>query len=114
MKKNDSLVVLWSSGDRDVALKMVFMYTYNAKLHNWWENIIFIVWGSSEKLLTEDKELQEYLKKMLDADIRVEACRACSDMYGVSEKLRDLGVDVKYMGIPLTDYIKEDLKIITF
>ena len=114
MEKKDPLVVLWSSGDREVALKMVFMYTYNAKLHGWWEDIIFVVWGPSEKLLSEDKELQEYLKKMLEAGINVEACKACSDMYGVSEKLKKLGVNVKYMGTPLTDYIKEDLKIITF
>ena len=29
--KPDKLMVLWTSGDRDVALKMVFMYTLNAK-----------------------------------------------------------------------------------
>ena len=39
-----SLVVLWTSGDREVALKMVFMYTLNAKLKGWWEEVILIVW----------------------------------------------------------------------
>ncbi|MBW2077553.1 MAG: DsrE family protein, partial [Deltaproteobacteria bacterium] len=29
--KPDTLVVLWSSGDREVATRMVFMYTLNAK-----------------------------------------------------------------------------------
>ena len=28
----DKLVVVWTSGDREVALKMVFMYTINSKL----------------------------------------------------------------------------------
>ena len=114
MSVKSKLVVVWSSGDREVALKMVFMYTFNAKKHGWWEDITFIVWGPSEKLLAEDKELQNYLKKMFDVGIQVEACKACSDMYGVSESLADLGVDVRYMGVPLTEYIKEDLKIITF
>ena len=107
-------MVVWTSGDREVALKMVFMYTFNAKKHGWWDDITFIVWGPSEKLLAEDVELQDYLKKMFDVGIRVEACKACSDMYGVSESLSDLGVDVKYMGVPLTEYIKEGLKVITF
>ena len=40
---SDKLIVLWTSGDRDVALKMVFMYTYNAKKLKWWEDITFIV-----------------------------------------------------------------------
>jgi hypothetical protein len=114
MSGDAKLVVVWSSGDREVALKMVFMYTFNAKKHGWWDDITFIVWGPSEKLLAEDEELQNYLRKMFDVGIRVEACKACSDMYGVSESLAALGVDVKYMGIPLTEYIKEDLKVITF
>ena len=114
MSKNSKLVVVWTSGDREVALKMVFMYTFNAKKRGWWDDITFIVWGPSEKLLAEDKELQDYLKKMFDVGVRVEACKACSDMYSVSESLENLGVDVKYMGVPLTDYIKEDLKVITF
>ena len=114
MTKKNPLVVIWTSGDREVALKMVFMYTYNAKLRGWWDDIIFIVWGPSEKLLAEDKELQNYLKKMLETGIVVEACKACSDMYGVSDQLEKLGVDVKFMGVPLTDYLKGDMKTITF
>jgi hypothetical protein len=113
-EKKENLVVVWSSGDREVALKMVFMYTYNAKVKGWWKDITFIVWGPSAKLLSQDREIQNYLKKMMDAGISVEACKACSDMYGVSETLEALGVDVKYMGEPFTDYLKEDRKVITF
>jgi hypothetical protein len=41
----DSLVVLWTSGDREVALNMVFKYTLNSKLKNWWSEVRLIVWG---------------------------------------------------------------------
>jgi hypothetical protein len=108
------LVVLWTSGDREVALKMVFMYTFNAKKYQWWEDITFIVWGPSAKLLSEDQELQNNIKKMVDAGIKVKACKGCSDQYGVSEKLEALGITVLYIGKELTDYIKEDRKILTF
>lgn len=41
----NELVVLWTSGDREVALKMVFMYTLNSKLKGWWKDVTLIVWG---------------------------------------------------------------------
>jgi hypothetical protein len=100
------LVVVWTSGDREVAIKMVYMYTYNAKKNGWWDNIRFIVWGPSSKLLSEDKELQDYTQKMKDAGVEVFACKACADMYGVSEKLEELGLEVKYIGKDLTEMLQ--------
>jgi hypothetical protein len=110
----DRLVVLWTSGDRDVAMNMVFMYALNAKRAGWWEDVTFIVWGPSAKLLSGDAELQAELVKMKEAGIVLEACIACADRYGVTEKLRTLGVDVKGMGKPLTAYIKEGRRVLTF
>jgi hypothetical protein len=109
----DKLVVLWTSGDREVALKMVFMYTYNAKKFEWWNDITLLVWGPSQKLLTEDAELQEYVKKMIADGIEVLACKGCADQYGISEKLKEIGVTVRYTGKDLTNFIKER-HLITF
>ena len=108
------LLVLWTSGDRDVALKMVFMYTNAAKNKGWWDEIRLVVWGPSSKLLSEDDELQEYIKKMKDSGVELLACKACADSYGVSEKLEELGIDVKYMGMPLTSMLKSDWISMTF
>lgn len=113
-KKEGHLIVLWTSGDVEVAKNMVFMYTLNAKLHGWWDEITFIVWGPSSKVLIQENELQTQIKKFIDEGIKVEACRACADNYGVADQLSTLGIDVKYMGEPLTDYIKSDDKVITF
>ena len=116
MKKNsqlNQLIVLWTSGDKEVALNMVFMYTLNAKKRGWWNEICLIVWGPSAKLLSEDTELQEYLSRIRAEGVRLEACKSCTDRYGVSEKLEKLGIDVRYMGIPFTEYLKEDYKMIT-
>jgi hypothetical protein len=105
----DELVVLWTSGDREVALKMVFMYTFNSARFKWgWNHVTLIVWGPSAKLLTVDAELQEYLHKMKEAGVKVLACKKCSDLYGVTKDLRHLGIEVKYMGKPLTQYLRED------
>jgi hypothetical protein len=111
----DALVVLWSSGDREVATKMVFMYTLNAKRRDWWKNVTLIVWGPSAKLLTQDSQLQDRIKEMREAGVSLLACKACSDSYGVSESLEKLGIDVKYMGEPFTEILKDNRqKVITF
>lgn len=110
----DELVVLWTSGDREVALKMIFMYTFNSKTKGWWEDVCLIVWGPSSKLLTEDKELQEYVARMLEAGIEVVACKACTDSYGISDEVEKLGIEVKFMGQPLTHMLKRNSKLITF
>jgi hypothetical protein len=111
-KNQESLVVLWTSGDRDVALNMVFMYTFNAKRRNWWNDVRLIVWGPSSKLLAEDVELQTEVSKMREAGVILEACKACADRYGVSDDLAQLGIDVRYMGVPLTEYLKEGRNVL--
>ncbi len=113
MSEADKLVVVWTSADKDVAMKMVFMYTYNAKKQAWWDDVTLLVWGPSSKLLSEDKDLQAYVKKMLDSGVHVMACKACADEYGVADKLKDLGITVKYAGQDLTKFIKER-KVVTF
>ena len=113
ISNKDKLVVVWTSGDREVAEKMVFMYTFNAKKYKWWDDITLLVWGPSAKLLTEDEGLQDYVKAMLDSGIHVLACKGCADMYEISDELEQIGVTVRYTGKDLTNFIKER-HVITF
>ena len=111
---NTKLAVIWSSGDPAVAHKVCFMYTHNAKRRGWFDEVTLIVWGPSAELLTRDPTLQESIKAMKADGIVLEACKACSDSYGVSDQLSALGIDVKYMGIPLTEMLQGDWKVLTF
>lgn len=113
ISEKEKLVVVWTSGDKEVATKMVFMYTFNAKKNNWWKDITLLVWGPSAKLLSEDKELQDYVKEMLDVGVNVLACKGCADQYEVSDDLEKLGITVKYTGVDLTNFIKER-HVVTF
>ncbi|WP_205848032.1 DsrE family protein [Anaerohalosphaera lusitana] len=111
----DSLAVLWTSGDPAVAEKVCFMYTHNAKKAGWFDRVVLIVWGPSAKLLSEDERLQEYVERMLADGVEVKACKACADSYGVSDRLAELGIEVKYMGRPLTRMLKADgWEVLTF
>jgi hypothetical protein len=109
----DKLVIVWTSGDKEVAVKMVFLYAINAQKYNWWEDITLLIWGPSAKLITEDEDLQIKLKKTIDSGIEVLACKGCADSYGVSDELEKLGVTVRYTGVDLTNFIKER-HVITF
>lgn len=113
-KPADHLLIVWTSGDPEVAHKMVFMYAFNAKKNGWWENVTLLVWGPSAKLSSEDKDIQASLIKMKDQGVELLACKACADQYGVSTKLEELGMEVKYTGTYLSDFIKSGKKIITF
>jgi hypothetical protein len=112
-EQNDRLVVLWTTGDRDVALSMVLMYTLNAKLREWWDDVTLIVWGSSSRVLAGDSELQDHIAAMKDAGVTLLACRRCAEMFGVAEDLEKLGIEVKYMGEPLTEILKSDARLLT-
>lgn len=111
---DEKLVVVWTTGDKEVAENMVFMYVLNAKKKGWFKDVTFIVWGPSSKLLCDDAELQGTVKEMIDEGVIVEACQRCAENYGVVEELKELGIDVKFMGEPLSNYLKEDRKVLTF
>lgn len=113
-ENRDTLLVVWTSGDIEVAEKMVFMYTLNAAKQKWFDHVIFVVWGPSAKLLADTPKLQAEIKKMKDAGITVEACIACASMYGVVDTLKGIGIDVKGMGVPLSTYLKKGYSSISF
>jgi len=111
MKK---LTVVWSTGEKDVAMRLIFVYLMDAKSMGWWDEINLVIWGPSAKLLAEDKEVQRELDFVQQSGIIVEACRGCTEAYGVTSKIKSLGVEVKYMGEALTQYLQGNGKVITF
>jgi len=113
-QKGANQLIVWTSGDREVALKMVFMYTYNCQKRKWMDKVRLLVWGASTKLLSEDKELQEEIKKIKETGVELWACKGCADLYGVSKKLESLGIDVHYTGKELADMQKNGWYVLTF
>ena len=107
------LYVLWTSGDPITAENMVFMYTINALLQGWWEEVTVIIWGASAKLVSEDVNIQKKVKEALDAGVHVSACKACAEQLGVADALETQNIDVKYWGIPLTEVLKDGESLLT-
>ncbi len=113
MSNKTHLYVLWTNDNPITAEKMVFMYTINSLIHGWWEKVTLIVWGATTKLVAEDEGIQKLVAKALEAGVHISACKACADQLGVTETLEKLNIEVIYWGIPLTEILTNDEKLLT-
>jgi hypothetical protein len=109
------LTIVWTSGDPEVAHRMVLMYGHAARKSAWFGEVRVIVWGPSARLVAADKEIQAKLAAMKADGVVLEACVVCANSYGVTERLRELGLEVKPMGAPLSEAIKDPtMHLVTF
>ena len=113
MSEKTHLYVLWTDDNPITVEKMLFMYTVNALKHGWWEKVTVIVWGASAKMASEDARVQGLIKRALDAGVHITACKACADELAVAESLENLGIEVKYWGLPLTEVLKSGESLLT-
>ena len=113
MTENTHLYVLWTNDNPITSEKMVFMYTINSLLKDWWEEVTLIIWGAPAKLVSEDENIQKMVKKALEVGVHITACKACADQLGVTETLEKLNIEVKYWGAPLTEILKNNEKLLT-
>ncbi len=109
----EKLFILWTNADEMMFDKMIAMYARNGKIQNWWYEITIIIWGSTAKLAAESDLIALKIKELLHVGVNVSACKACSDSLGVSEKLTEMGVEVKYWGEGLTEILKANHKMLT-
>lgn len=114
LKSTQKLFVLWTSGDPDVAERVALMYTHAAKKNAWFDEVTLIIWGPSAKLSIENQTVQKMLLQMQKDGVKLEACIVCANSYGVTDDLKKLGITVKGMGKPLTDYLKSGETVLTF
>ncbi len=109
------LAVVWTSNDADVAHRMALMYSGAAARQGWFDEVQLIVWGPSQKLVVADKDVRAAVDRLRESGVAVVACLACADTFGIAEDLREAGLDVRYMGRPLTGYLKSpDWAVMTY
>ncbi len=111
--KKTHLYVLWTNDNLLTAEKMVFMYTVNALIHKWWDEVTLIIWGATAKLVNEDLSIQKKIAEAREAGVHISACKACADQLGVTERLEKLQIEVKYWGVPLTELLKNNERLLT-
>ena len=108
------LLIVWSSQDKEVAEKLVLLYSGVMLPRKYWDEAILMIWGPSAKLLSQDKELQKKVTEIALTGVKLQACVVCTDDYGVSDKLKALGVELIHTGEMLTHALQNNWKVITF
>ncbi len=109
----NKLNILWTNDNVITAKLMVLMYARNSLLHNWWHDVTIIIWGPTALLVAENSEIQEIIKDTQNAGVKFSACLACADELNVTQKLKDLNIEVIYWGAPLTQSIKDNEHLVT-
>jgi hypothetical protein len=90
------------------------MYALTSKKQGWWDEVILIVWGPSQKLAAENGVVNTKLMELSDNGVKIKFCKRCAEEYDLVEKLERRGMVLEYMGAPLTEYLKNDYKVLTF
>ena len=83
------------------------MYALNAMKHGWLEDVKLVLFGPAENLFLEDEDFQDLVRQFMDVAKTPLACRFLSDRDGTSERLGDLGLDVQFVGAPISEAIRE-------
>jgi len=103
-----SLTILWTSDNAHTAINMIAMYSTNALRKGWFKEATVIIWGGSNTLIKENELVQKTIKEMLDSGVVMKACKSCADKMGTTELLESFGVEVEYMGLPLSNILKDE------
>ncbi len=104
----DKLTILWTTGDEETALNMILMYTLKSNQNKWWKECSLVTWGPSNKLLCSSTEVQALVQEIMKEGVRVMACQRCAERYDLVDQIKDMGIEVKLMGEPLTEYLKDE------
>ncbi|WP_372713964.1 DsrE family protein [Ilyobacter sp.] len=111
--KKDNLYILWTNDNPLTAEHMVMMYSKNAVLRNWWNEVTVIIWGATSKLVAENYNIQQLIKEGQETGVNFSGCIACANNLGTTEKLTELGIELKSWGEPLTELLKNKENILT-
>ncbi|MGC8672959.1 MAG: DsrE family protein [Thermoplasmata archaeon] len=110
------ILVIIISGKNDTEKAMAGMsFAYNAKVKGYLDDIRIMFFGPSEDLIvSENRDVQDMLKKLMDAGMFMIACKNISDKFQLTAKLSGMGIKVEYVGKIIADYIREGFVPMTF
>jgi hypothetical protein len=110
----NKLLIVWKSNNEIDIHNFVIPYAYNAKSHEWFDEVNVLIWGASQEIVANDNVISMRVQNLIKNQINVYACKMCSDKVGVTEELEELGVKVMYTGKLLSDCLKDpEFEVIT-
>ena len=111
-----NVVFILQSGDPEL-IYFGLLLADRAIKNQWMDNVKIVLWGPAEKTiagLSPDSEQMKLIKSIQSTPgkhNRIWACKACSDRYGVSDKMEKLGFEVFHVGNATSYLIKLGYRI---
>jgi len=108
------LLIIWKS-DNDIDINnFITPFASNVKKQNWMEDVSVLIWGASAHKIKEDKNAQEKVLKLIESGIHVLACKYCAEQCDAATVLNELGVEVIYTGVYLSEKLNDlNYRVIT-
>ncbi|NNJ91225.1 MAG: hypothetical protein HKP55_06095 [Gammaproteobacteria bacterium] len=105
-----SKVLIWLvSGDR-AKLEPGILWGVNATNSGWVDEVRFVVFGESQKLLLEDQDLFEMVNEIQPSMF----CLHLAESQNIKKDLEEKGANLIDVGEPIAEAIKEGFQVITF
>ena len=105
-----SKVLIWlASGERE-KLEPGILWGINAKKNGWVDEVRFVVFGESEKLLLKDQGLFEMINEVQPPTF----CVHLAESEGIDQGLIEMGANLIDVGEPIAEAIKEGFQVMTF
>lgn len=83
------------------------VFVQNSIKNKRFEDTKLILFGPSEKLVSEDQALQGIVSDIVSMEGKPMACKFISDMESISPKLTSLGFQIEYVGDPIGQFIND-------
>ena len=112
--EDQKLTILWTSGERDVALKVVLRYIETELEAKHWPSIELIIWGPSVRLAMDDDAIREKLISLQEHGLLTKACIVCAEEYEVTERLQGANIAVDFVCEDLTHIIQSQHPFVSF
>ena len=102
----DKVLIIISTSDAGKA-QTGAMYALNSLKHGWMEDVKLILFGPAQDLILQDEKFRNLVQQYQEIEENVVACKFISDRDEKSEALDKIGIQVKYVGEMISNYIKD-------
>ena len=102
-------VLIWLASGELEKLQPGILYGTNARKFGWLDDVQFVVFGESERLLLKHPETFALLN-----DNSAAYCKFVADDMGITAELEEKGANIIYVGDYISKFIKDGYQVITF
>lgn len=111
----NKLFFVVATGDKDVLMETALFYPLTVAKEKWMEEVKVFLFGPSQKVAAEDEHVQKRLKRLQEeGGIEILSCKYCSEKWGISDKMKELGFSDVYVSPIIAKLIKEGWASLSF